>query len=364
MKPTSVFLGVLCCLSVLAAFYFAQNVVMPIVLATFLFFLLEPVAGWLESHKIARILSAPLLILAFVGVTALIGRASYSGFAKLAEDMPQYSAKIRKAVGSFQGKADEIQKGTANLIPKSKSPDSDVQKVEVIEKFGGGYGGFLLHGLDSVVSVAMDAFLIVILALFFLMEKQYLKPRLHDALKSVLPMDEVGAEIGRMTKGFFLGNFVVGMGTSAGFFAVFSLIGLENRFALALTAGFINLIPLLGAVLGALFPVAQAFLQFDRASPVLIILGSSVFLHFFVANVVIPKFVGSKINVNATASTLSLIFWGWLWGAVGLLLAIPLTAIIRILLNFHPYTQSWGNLIAEKSEGSVARIFVVRKRAS
>ena len=153
-----------------------------------------------------------------------------------------------------------------------------------------------------------------------------------------------------MVRGYFLGNLVVGVVATAGFYVVFSFIGLENRLALSLFAGFLNLVPILGAFIGAVLPAAQALLQFDGFDGIFVILIASTVIHFVVNNVIIPKMVGSRINVNATAATLGLIFWGWLWGGLGLLLAIPLTALIRIFLASLPTSAAWSNLIAESPE--------------
>jgi putative permease len=132
----------------------------------------------------------------------------------------------------------------------------------------------------------------------------------------------VGKEISEMVKGFFVGNLIVGTFTALGFYVIFLILQLENRFALAVFAGFINLIPVIGSILGGLLPALQTFMQFSSATPTIIVMSGSIFLHFFIANFIMPKVVGSKINVNSTASTIGLLFFGWLWGATGLLLAI------------------------------------------
>ncbi len=155
---------------------------------------------------------------------------------------------------------------------------------------------------------------------------------------------------------------MVGLATSGGFFLLFSVLGLDNRVALSIFSGFVNLVPIVGALLGAVLPLAQCVLQFDTFGLSLVVIGSSIFLHFFVANFVMPKVVGSRINVNASSATIGLIFWGWMWGAIGLLLAIPLTALIRIFLASMPSSRKWSNLISESPMGAVTRISISNRR--
>ena len=347
---------ILAALAAAAAIYLGSTMLIPILLACFLFVLLDPLANWGEHRRIPRKVSAPVLILLFMGISGLIGRGGYGTFATLTQQLPQYSQKIRGLVSSVQKKADTLQKGTDTLLPKSP-PKDDVQKVEVVQQPGGdSWTRFLLGGLNSVFAIVTASVLIPILALFLLLEKSYLGSSLSAALGPNFSLEPIHREISQMVRGFFLGNLVVGAITSVGFFILFSILHLENRLALAIFSGFVNLIPILGAVLGALLPAVQAVLQFDTAGPVLIILVTSVLLHFFVANVVIPKVVGTRINVNATAATIGFIFWGWCWGGVGLLLAVPLMALVRIFLAAKPATRAWANLIAESPNGPVTRL--------
>ena len=357
---TNTALGVIALGALIAGCYVASPVMIPIILAVFLFFLLEPLVSWAEDKKISRKVSSPILVLFFALFSGLLGWGGYGGFVKLGKDIPAYTKKIRSAARSFQGKANEIQKGTQSLIPKPPQTE-EVQKVEVVEGMGGGMTHLLLRGLDSVVAIVTGLFLIPILALFFLLEKVALQGAFERTLGSVFAVDRVGQELNKMIRGFFIGNFVVGLGTSVAFYALFSALHLENRVALALASGFLNLVPVLGAVLGAVFPVAQAILQFETASPLLILLGVSVFLHFFVANLVIPKVIGSRINVNAASATIGLLFWSWLWGGIGLLLAVPLTAMVRILLSSHANTAPWADFLAEGPTGAINRIILPKR---
>ena len=348
--------GVLATLAMVAAIYFGSTVLIPILLAYFLFILLDPLAGWGERRRISRKVSAPIAILVFVGITGLVGWGGYGTFATLTQQLPQYSQKIRGLVSSFQSKANTIQKGTSTFLPKSPT-NEDIQKVEVVKQAGGeGWTGFLLHGLNSVFAAVTTALLVPILTLFFLLEKSYLGKRLGAALEPGVSLESIKHDITQMVRGFFLGNLVVGTITAVGFLILFSVLHLENPVALAIFSGFINLIPIIGAVLGGLLPAIQAILQFDTAGPVLIIMGSPVLLHFFVANVIMPKVVGSRINVNASAATIGLIFWGWSWGGLGLLLAIPLMALVRSFLSVKPATRAWADLIAESPSGPVTRL--------
>ncbi|MEO5970728.1 MAG: AI-2E family transporter [Bdellovibrionia bacterium] len=346
---------VLASLAAIAAGYFASVVFIPIILSFFLFVLLDPLVTWLNRRNMPRKFTSPLVVFLFIAFFSLFVGAGYGTFARLAEHLPEYGRKIKTQLSSVQGKFKSIQKNTSTILPKDPNHE-EIQKVEVVEKFGGSWTEYLFRGLNSIFGIVTTALLIPILAVFLLLEKEYLASQLKAALEPKISLDFVANEVNQMVKGFFLGNLVVGLVTSLGFFFLFLALDLENQVPLALFSGFINLIPILGAFLGAILPMAQCYLQFDSASPLLIVMSISIFLHFFVANVIMPKVVGSRINVNATAATIGLVFWGWMWGAIGLLLAIPLTALIRIFLASQAPFRTWSNILAENPMGPLSRL--------
>jgi predicted PurR-regulated permease PerM len=125
-------------------------------------------------------------------------------------------------------------------------------------------------------------------------------------------------------------------------------LGMEGAFALGIVSGFLNLIPFLGAVLASVIPLLAATLQFGTAGPFLIIAGTIVTLHLVSANLLIPKLIGSPVNIGPVAATVGMLFWSWLWGGVGLLLAVPLTAFVKLVADCHPALLPISNLLAER----------------
>jgi predicted PurR-regulated permease PerM len=99
----------------------------------------------------------------------------------------------------------------------------------------------------------------------------------------------------------------------------------------------LNIIPFLGAVLAAVVPMAAAILQFSPL-PVIGAIGVVVVaLHIVVANFLVPRFIGSRINVGPVAAIAGILFWGWLWGTMGVLLAVPLTGAVKLIADSHPH---------------------------
>jgi predicted PurR-regulated permease PerM len=110
-------------------------------------------------------------------------------------------------------------------------------------------------------------------------------------------------------------------------------LGLDFPFLTGLVSGLCNLIPYLGAVLAWLPPLFIGLRQYHGLTPYLGIFSVLTAFHIITANLLIPALVGWRVRLNALALTVSLLFWGWLWGALGLIVAIPITAVLKVICD-------------------------------
>jgi predicted PurR-regulated permease PerM len=185
------------------------------------------------------------------------------------------------------------------------------------------------------------------LVFFNLIRKEQMELRLASSLGGVIDVPEFVRHITKMVRGFAIGNLLIGSAMAAITFLVLLALKIQGALALGIVSGFLNLIPFLGVVLAALVPLAAASLQFHTAAPFAAILITIVILHIISANYLIPKIVGSRVNLGPVAATCGILFWGWLWGLMGILLAIPLTAFVKIVADSHPSLIHISNLLAE-----------------
>lgn len=107
-----------------------------------------------------------------------------------------------------------------------------------------------------------------------------------------------------------------------------------------------NLLPFVGLVLALAVPLAAAILQFNTAGPYIVITLTILFLHVVSANLLVPRFIATRVSIGPVAATVGMLFWGWLWGVMGLLLAVPLTAFIKLVADLHPSLGHLSNVLA------------------
>jgi predicted PurR-regulated permease PerM len=310
-----------------------------IVCSFFLFVLIDPVAERLKKRGWPTALAAALLIIL---ATALIVGASYlfgSLFAGMVVELQQSKKVLLKTAHALMNSWNAWLAKIPGL-PQPNSPSADdVSKVEVVSSspMGGALGDKILQGLGSFATVLTFALLVPILSFFILAERDGLGHVLTKAYREPGSAHATWRGIVKATRAFFVGNLLLGVITFPLFVLLFWAFGVPSVFTVAALATVFNLVPFAGAVLSGLLPGLTLYAQTQALGGPLALYGFCIVTHFVIADFVTPKLLGAQVNINATTSTIALVAWGELWGGVGLILAIPLTALIKILFEHSNY---------------------------
>jgi predicted PurR-regulated permease PerM len=185
------------------------------------------------------------------------------------------------------------------------------------------------------------------LMFFMLVRKAHLYSWLANAFGAKVDVPKFTDRLTQMVRGFALGNLVIGAIMAAITVVVLLALNLQGALPLGIASGILNLVPFIGAILAAALPLLGATLQFSTAGPYVIILVTVIALHIISANFLVPKFIGSRVNIGPVAATMGMLFWGWMWGVMGILLAVPLTAFVKLVADGHPSLIHISNLLAE-----------------
>jgi predicted PurR-regulated permease PerM len=158
---------------------------------------------------------------------------------------------------------------------------------------------------------------------------------------------EILLDIERMMRKFLLGNAVIALILSTATVLVFLLVGLPYAVVLGILSGTLSIVPYLGLPLALLPGVVVGLVSFESGGPFLALIALVTVLHIVAANYLTPKLVGRGVRLNATASTVALLFFGWLWGAMGMVLGIPILAVLKCIFDNIPSTQRIGMFLGE-----------------
>ncbi len=255
-------------------------------------------------------------------------------FSKIVADMPRYTAKIHAAVSEFDRRARTF-----------ASSQGAAPKAEVADGIKS-WRQYLWKGIGSFVEAAGIAAFVPFLMMVMLSEKEALLESFARVAGGSYDIGRIERETARMVRAYFFGNLFAAVVMAFLHWLVFAGLGLKNAVGLGLATGFLTQIPLIGLFLALVLPTGQALLQFGRPLPFIVLAASITGLHLLNANYVIPRLIGGRVKINATAATIGLLFWGWLWGGTGFVLAVPLTALLKIMLESGKETEAYAGLLA------------------
>ncbi len=319
--------------------HIGQQIIIPILYATILAILLNPLVNFLSSKKISKIMAigmvVALTILVAIGLLYLLS-AQVSMFS---ETYPELKAKFNKTSIEFvHWLSEKFNIRVSKINAWSKETQSDA-----IDNFA--YGERITEvGEIILVTMLLPVYLSMIL---------YYKPLLLDFVSRLFRSEhhsavtEVLAGTKRIIQSYVTGLFfeliIVAILNSAGLL----LLGIPYAIILGIIGAILNLIPYIGGIVAIALPMIIAFVTKDSLTYPILVLCLYLLIQFIDNNYIIPKIVASKVQVNALISVIAVLIGGALWGISGMFLSIPLTAIMKVVFDHIEPLKPWGYLIGD-----------------
>src|SRR5271155_2021613 len=320
--------------------YYGESVLAVLFFAILLSFMLSPVVQALEYLHLPRAMAALISVVVLLAVLYGVTVASYNQAIIFADNVPKYSQKIRSMLQPYQQEAGKLEK-TGEVVGSPE--DKNVVPVRQVQS----WTEVLTHGAGTVTDIVLAASFVPFLAYFLLTWQSHAR----SATVMLFPLHHRHTAfvtlglIGKMLQSFIVGNLLIGLLISAVSIAIFGLLHVPFFYFVGLFSGFLSLVPYLGIVLAMGPPILVGLGQLEP-SDLIIVVVCVVALHLFALNVLYPKLLGSRLKINPLAVTIALLFWGAVWGAVGLVLAIPITGAIKIVFDhvesMNPYADWLG----------------------
>jgi predicted PurR-regulated permease PerM len=322
---------------VLAICYVAELVLVVILVSTLLAFILAPVVDFLSQYRVPRGLSSLFAVLLLMTLLYGVTYVSYNEAVDLVQVLPKFSERIRANVMSFREQAEA-------LNPLRSPDDKNTIRIQPSSPVT----ELLTHGFGSFSQLLLAISFVPFLVYFMLSWQQHAR----SATVMLFRMEHRHTAyvtlglISNMIRSFMVGNLLIGIFMAIVSMVVFGLMQLPFFLLIGAISGFLSLVPYLGIVL-AMIPPLTVGLGPLRSEDLLALLVAVGALHFFALNVLYPKFLGNRLRLNPLAVTLALLFWGWFWGGMGLVLAIPITAAVKIIFDHIDALKPWGTWMGE-----------------
>jgi predicted PurR-regulated permease PerM len=285
--------------------YYASSICITVVLAGFLAILFDPIVVLLEKLHLPRSLAAAAIVLAGMGLIGLLGHELYGRVLTFAEEIPVYTSKIQQTIEPFSRRIQKVQQSAGDLTnevhPAKKGPEVRLQESPT-------WPSYLVRGVGSVWGALIIAGVVPFLTFFMLCTKDQMSIRINTLFSSRINTARFIKNLNQMVRGFVAGNLIIGSVMAVATTVMLLGIGMKGAIALGIASGILNLLPFLGLILSLAVPLAGALLQFSTPGPYIIITVTTLFLHIVSTNILIPKFVATRVSIGPVAATVGMLF--------------------------------------------------------
>ncbi len=354
-------LAFLCFLATIAALYFGQDFFLPLALAILISFLLAPLIDALERLRLGRIFSVICAALLTFGALGFLAYLLAGQVLDLATELPKYKANLKakiewmhpagggtldKAKDTIKELSEEIKKepeekseatSTSVPAPAPKPKKADPVPVEMVPSDEGTLG-LAQRFLERLLRPLGTAAVVIVFVIFMSIEREDLRDRFVHLIgrghlrTTTQAIDEAANRVSRYLGAQLLVNLTYGVPIGLGLW----VLGIPNAFLWGVMATVLRFVPYLGPWIAASFPVALSLALEAGWTLPLMTVGLFVVVELISNNVVEPWLYGSSTGLSPVAIIVSAMFWTWLWGGIGLVMATPLTVCLCVLGKYIP----------------------------
>jgi predicted PurR-regulated permease PerM len=320
---------------VIAFCYWASTVLVTLLVAVLTAYFLDPIVSWFEMIRIPRALGSLIVLLITIALLATLGWTLVERFDQFGADWPKYRAPLREVSEAVESRLANLEAHVSEITPPARAGE---RVVTVAESHP--VRDALVGRLSSLYGFILAASFVPFLVFFMLAAKRQVVHATMQLFRSSdrTQVKEALEDVTHVLRTYLMGTALVGLILILASWLFFWAIGLEFPFLMGLVSGICNLVPYIGLVISWVPPLMIGAAQFHKIGPFIGIVAMLTFFHIVAANLLVPALVGWRMRLNAVALTVSLLFWGWLWGAMGLILAIPITAVIKVICD---HVEGW-----------------------
>jgi predicted PurR-regulated permease PerM len=368
---------------VLAILYFGRVVFITATVSIIIALILEPMVALLINLRLPRTIATFIVCLFGILILYFAGLAGWTQLSSLAGDAPVFKQHVSELAERVAKTLQDIEDSTTHLIPvpkpaaptpppqpapapaprrttgSRKGPDVIIPPQEVlgvpaipevrIHDDRSPVTTYIYERLGTVYEFVLMASFVPFLVFFMLSWRDHIY---RSFLRFFSGSDRVAAArsvegVAGMARAFVVGNFMLGLLLAVMTWIAFAIIHVPYPFLAGSLSGFLSLVPYVGMPLAFVPPILSMLAIGSPSTTLLLAFSVVLAFHLIAMNVFYPKVVGARVHLNPLVVTFSLMFWGFLWDAPGLLLAIPITAGVKAVCDNVAGLRSWGRFLGD-----------------
>lgn len=334
---------------------YMQPVLLPLVLGALLFYALDPAVDRLQRLRVPRAVGAALMLFIVVASCGALTYSLQGQVLTVIDQLPAGARKLavslRKMPGAEPGAVEKVQQAADVLrgSEKSTSTSAGVTRVQVEDK-GFEASTFVWSGSMGLASAVNQLVMVLFLTYFMLLSDQLFKRKLVEIVGTlsqkkitVSVLDDIATQIEQFLVIQILTSGVVAVVTGGALWAM----GLQQALLWGLLAGIFNSIPYYGPLLVTAGLSVVGYLQFGTIGMTAAVAGVSLLITTLEGSLLTPMLMGRASSMNQVAVFAGLLFWSWVWGIWGMLLAVPMMMVVKVICDHVEPLQPVGHLLGD-----------------
>jgi predicted PurR-regulated permease PerM len=326
-----------------ATIYFTKDILLPVVIGLLLAATLSPLVRGAERYNLSPPISALLLIMTICVAIAVAVLFLGGSVAAWVDQAPQLGDELREKLSSVTASVEAVQNASEQMESITDSAGPVTQKVVVDQP------GLLTTAVSNLAAFTTSMIVGIILALFLLASGDmfFIKlvqsfPNLSDKKRAV----KIVYDIQRRISHYLLSITLINAGLGVSIAGVLFLIGLPYWWLWGFVAFSFNFLPFLGAIIGSMLVGAYSIVTFDELGYALLAPAAYLTLTSIEGQLVTPFLLGRRLDINTVSVFLTVIFWGWLWGIPGALMAVPFLVCLKVICDHVDSMKTLGNFLS------------------
>ncbi|MDH7515542.1 MAG: AI-2E family transporter [Bacteroidota bacterium] len=324
LRPIIVLLGILALVAVGAVMYLLQSILLPFVIAVFLSFLFKPVVEGLRKRRIPTFVALIIVILVVAAVLAGLSMVVVGSVNAFIDAIPRYEGRMTALV----------QEVTRIVERAAEALGLDPGSVRLSDAVSvGSVTSVLSSSLGSLISTLGNGFLILLFMIFILAGAGDFSRKIRRAFPSpgADHASEVIESIDDRVRKYMFAKMLISLLTGTVTAVILVILGVDFALLWGFLAFLLNFIPNFGSLIATVFPVLIALLQFEGPGRAVLAFILLVVAQNAIGNFLEPKLMAFRFQLSPLLILVSLIFWGWLWGVWGMILAVPIMSTFKIV---------------------------------
>lgn len=335
-----------------ATIAYARVFLMPVTAAVLLFFVFVPIRRWLWRKGISPVVSATGITALLIAFLLIMGSMLFVPARQLISDLPQISRQLEEKLETLKQSVHSLRQAAEKLDEIADGePETPADAPTVLQSDGASVSSGVVTAATAYVPAFFSQLLLTLLLLYFMLasgDLLYLKivqsfDTMRDKRRAYLALREIEDSIGNYLGAITIINLCLGIAIGSVLYA----LGMPSASMFGAMAFLLNFIPYIGMLMGTAIIAVVGLVSFDGYFVPLMAALSYVVINSIEGQIITPYFISRRLRMNTVVVFLSVALWAWLWSVIGMIVAVPLLVVIRVLSEHIPALEKFGNFLGD-----------------